>query len=336
MPVQQVSLELKDDIASRLFAIPSAVAPVERQLALHYAAAIWDGTGDVFENGPLLGGATRALAMGMLFNKQREPDSLLQTYDWFSLREPLDLPDDIWDALVTAGMLTRREVNEAESAGSFLPLFEALHRYEEYWPIVRPHVGYLPGHRDDTPKHGEALFTAPDREFGLAFVDGCKSWYGTKHWFREIASRLLPDADIMFQDFGHYTCFWISMLIATFRDRFELKGYVAHTYVWRLHNAPTEAEIELAFPDEPTCVDRATYDEAYDWLTKQAYRRDDRWGVMIHQAHLAAAYAYLGLLDESREILDRLLMQSVWMPYRTYLKQARISPAYTPEARIEL
>lgn len=333
---QQVSIELAPEVEQRLYQLPSATTPGERQLALHYLASQWDGQGDVFENGPLLGGATRALAMGMKFNQRRSPDSLLHTYDWFSLAQPLDLAPDAWIQLVAAGLLTMNEVNEAHAAGTFLPLFTKLHRAEDYWPLVRPHVGYLPGHRGDVPDGGEDVFRADFGDFAVAFVDGCKSWYGTKHWFTELVPRLRPGTDVFFQDYGHYTCFWISSLVGLFRDYFELVAYVDHTYLWRLVRVPSVEVIEERFPDEPTALSKEAYDEIYDRLLQDAFERGDRYCVMIHQAHRAAAYAYVGLVGESQKLLDQLLMTAEWFPYREYLKQARISPTYRPEERIEL
>lgn len=333
---QQIAIELNEDIGNKILEIPSATTYAERQLALHYLAAIWDGTGNVFENGPLLGGSTRALALGMQYNEKREKDSLLWTYDWFSLNQPLDLPDDVWDILIADGLLTREEVDSAHRGGTFLGLFESLHKDESYASLLRPHVGYLPGHRDEKAPDGAWTFEAPDREFGIAYIDGCKSWYGTKFWFQQIAPRLLPNADILFQDFGHYTCFWLPMLIGTFREHFELQAYVDYTYIWRLKSAPTEAEIEEAFPDEPTDLSKDAYDKILKPLHQEAQDRGDRYDVLLLEMQRAAAYAYIGLKDESREILDALLMQAEWFPLRTYLKQARISPTYTPEGRIEL
>lgn len=333
---QQVRVELNDEVEARLAQLPSATTMGERQLALHYLAAMWDGKGDVFENGPLLGGATRALALGMKYNENRSPDSLLQTYDWFSLAQPLDLPQDVWIQLYTAGLITMEEVNDAHAAGTFLPLFVKLHRAEDYWPLVRPHVAYLPGHRGEVPAGGEPIFAAPDREFGIAFVDGCKSWYGTKHWFTEIAPHLRVGSDVLFQDYGHYTCFWISTLVALFQDYFSLVAYVDHTYAWKLKKVPSQATIKKRLPDEPMDLSKAAYDDLYDFLLRGAENRNDRYCVMIHQAHRAAAYAYIGLLDESRALLDDLLMKAEWFPFRGYLQQARISPTYTPEDRIEL
>lgn len=338
---QQIGIELRPEIAERLQQIPSAVTPGERRLALHYTAAYWDGCGDVFENGPLLGGATRPLAMGMLLNEKRDEDSLLHTFDWWNSHEPLDIrPEDV---MQTISDLTdpRKEVERIDRAfwkdGTFLPLFEAIHRNDDYWPLIRTYPGYLPGHRDEVPPEGpETIFKAPEREFSLAFVDGCKSWYGTKYWFKEMASRWLPNTDLMFQDFGHYTCFWIPMLIWTFREHFDLIAYVDFTYVWRLKIAPTEQEIDERFPDEPDGFTRRDYDLAFSGLWKEANERGDSHERLLTQMQTAAAYSYIGLVDEARKGLDDLLMQSEWFGYRSYLKQARISPAYTPEGRIEL
>ncbi len=338
---QQIGIELHENVSAKLLEIPSAVTVAERQLTLHYLTSYWDGTGDIFENGTLLGGATRALGMGMMYNEKRDPDSLLWTYDWFSFREdnPLDVPPEAFDYLVSAGFLTSEDLSVARATGTYQPIFGALHDKEDYWPLVRPRTGYLPGHRDEVPAEGEeAVFSLDDNghEFQIAFVDGCKSWYGTKHWFHEIVPYLRPDTDIMFQDFGHYTCFWIAMLVSTFRERFSPIAYVDRTYIWRLSQPPSRAEVERLFPDEPTDFHRDEYDAAFDWLRQGAEERGDRYAAMIHECHRAAAYAYLGLKDEARDILDKLLMLVEWLPLRDYLKQARISPTYTPEARIEL
>ena len=338
---QQVGIELKPEVAERIGKIPSATTPGERHLALHYTASYWDGVGDIFENGPLLGGSTRALAIGMLHNENRSPTARLQTYDWFSSREPLDVPvESIWQAIAMSGESAEglQKARKAfDEAGTFLPVFESLHSREDYWPLLNAHVGYLPGHRDDVPPEGEEIiFRQPEREFSLAFIDGCKSWYGTKHWFKEMALCWSPNADIMFQDFGHYTCFWLPMLVGTFRDRFELICYVDYTYVWRLKEAPSEDEIEEKYPDEPEGFNIEDYDSVFQGLYQEAIARNDRREVLLLQMQTAAAYAYLGKKDEARKALDHLLMQSEWLPLRPYLKQARISPTYTPEGKIEL
>jgi hypothetical protein len=165
---QMTDIEVAPDIEVALKQLPTATTLNERKLAFHYAANIWDGQTDVFENGPLLGGITRALAIGMYVNERRRPDTRLRTYDWFSLRVGVDLPEGTWRRLVEFGYLTNEQVNAAHAAGTFKPLFEALHSGCDYWPLVQPEVGYLPGHRNDVPKFGESVFYAPaGRKFGL-------------------------------------------------------------------------------------------------------------------------------------------------------------------------
>src|SRR6202000_63498 len=58
-------------VEARVHELPSAASPSERRFLLRFAAYFWDGDGDVFENGPLLGGTTRGLALGMLANPRR-------------------------------------------------------------------------------------------------------------------------------------------------------------------------------------------------------------------------------------------------------------------------
>lgn len=341
---QQVAVDLDPDVTLRLQELPSAVTLAEQQLAVYYLSTIWGGEGNVFENGPLLGGATRALALGMMANSNLSAESRLHTYDWFSLGEPLDLPDNVWEILVSGGDLTQERVDEAHRGGSFLPLFKDLHSKEDYWKLIEPHVGYLPGHAGDRAWDGAQTFALPpvgrqgidSMDFSIAFVDACKSWYGTKYWFTEMLPHLRPGTDLFFQDYGHYTCFWIPMLVETFRDYFELIAYRDYTYIWRLNEVPSASVAWAIYPDEPDGFTPQAYGETFTRLAEEARERGDEWGTMMAQMQCAAAYAYLGDKEKARRILDELLMKAAYLPYRPYMKLARISPTYTPEGRIEL
>ena len=183
---------LSDELEARLNQLPSATSPAERRFLLRFASRLWDGHGDVFENGPLLGGTTRALALGMLASPRRGPTARLHTYDWFSTRVELDVKDSIWPSLVRHGLITEDDANSVDS-GSFLQAYEALHSGHDYSPLVRAHVGYLPGAPDDDP-FGDPRFEPVERQFSLVFVDGCKSWYGTRFWLERMADRMLPAA----------------------------------------------------------------------------------------------------------------------------------------------
>jgi hypothetical protein len=334
---QMTDIEVAPDIEVALKQLPTATTLNERKLAFHYAANIWDGQTDVFENGPLLGGITRALAIGMYVNERRRPDARLRTYDWFSLRVGVDLPEGTWRRLVEFGYLTNEQVKAAHAAGTFKPLFEALHSGCDYWPLVQSEVGYLPGHRNDVPKFGESVFYAPaGHKFGLAFVDGCKSWYGTKHWFFEIAPHLAPDTHVLFQDYGTHTCFWLPMLVGLMPDCFQLRANVDHTYAFQILKPVRQEEIESIYPDEPADLGREIYDAVFDTHLEAASKRNDRWQIMVLQVQRAAAYAYIGYKDEARAILDELLMNPEWLQHRHFLESARRAPTYSPEGEILL
>ena len=62
---------MEEELERRVDELVSAASVNERRFLLRFASTFWDGEGDVFENGPLLGGTTRGLALGMLANPRR-------------------------------------------------------------------------------------------------------------------------------------------------------------------------------------------------------------------------------------------------------------------------
>jgi hypothetical protein len=332
-----LSTDSDPDLDSVLTELPSATTVAERRMLQRYATVFWDGAGDVFENGPLLGGSTRALAIGMLRNPRRSADALLHTYDWFSNRVPLDLAPGTFERLLAEGRLTTAQYQASQALGSFKPVFDALHGGHDYSPLVRSHVGYLPGHRGELPAHGEPVFSAPqDRLFSLVFVDGCKSWYGTKYWLTELCHHIPVGTHFLFQDFGQYTCFWLPTLVGLLPDHFRIVAHVDHTYAFRLLSPITAELVESRFPDEPTEVSRATFDALFDTLLAQAGARGDMHGIAALATQRAAAYAYIGLVDEARAAIDGLLARPELIAERDYLLRARRSPTYRPEGPIML
>jgi hypothetical protein len=45
------------------------------------------------------------------------------------------------------------------------------------------------------------------------FIDGCKGWYGTKHFAREATTATTAKSWLIFQGYGWYTCFWLPSLV---------------------------------------------------------------------------------------------------------------------------
>jgi hypothetical protein len=330
--------DLPEALEARLFEIPGATSWNERRFLCRFASRFWDGRGDVFENGPLLGGTTRPLALGMLANPARTPGALLQTFDWFHSALGLDLHPQAFDSMIERGLITRAQKAEMDATGSFKRLFDSLHSGHDYSPLVRSHVAYLPGSPGDTPATGEPVFEPPpDRRYSLVFVDGCKSWYGTKHWLTQLCPYVESGSHFIFQDYGWYTCFWLPTLIGVLPHHFRLVAHVDDTYAFELRRELDPETVEASFPDHPSQFGRDAFDELFMLALIDAGERSDAHAMVSLTIQHAGAMAYLGELDEAREHVAALLARPECFPYRRrMIEPALRSPTYTPEGPILL
>jgi hypothetical protein len=323
------------ELEARVTQLPSAASPNERRFLLRFAAIFWDGRGDVFENGPLLGGTTRGLALGMLHHPNRDPDALLHTFDWFAAHEG-DLPP-VWEQLIAARIIDRSDYEEMLASGSFQKVFDRIHSGQDYSPLVRSHEAYLPGRPGDAPE-GRKLFEVPEgRTFDIVFVDGCKSWYGTKYWAMEIAGHVRPGSHFVFQDYGWYTCFWLPCFHALFEDHFRLVAHVDDTYAFQLVRALDRAAIEERFPDQPGGLERDEFDDIFLKLSMDAGVRGDTHAMVSLTIQHAGSMAYLGYKDDASAHISTLLGRPELFQYRDrMILRALRSPTYTPEGPILL
>lgn len=329
---------LEPALHQRLDELPTATSIHERCFLFRFAARFWDGRGDVFENGPLLGGTTRALALGMLANARRQPGTALHTYDWFSSRVPLDLPAGAFERLVAEGFVTPAQQAAMEGSGSFQGVYDALHAGEDYGALITSHEAYLPGARDDVPAHGEAVYAGPERgPLGLVFVDGCKSWYGTKHWFARTCESIRAGGHLVFQDYGWYTCFWLPVLVGLLPEHFVLIAHVDDTYAFELIEPVDPAAVDARFPDHPAELGRKELDRVFSAALTDAGNRGDTHGIVAHTIQHAAALAYLGRRDEARERIAAMRSRPEFASLRErFIERAIVSPTYTPEGPITL
>jgi hypothetical protein len=328
--------EFDPELEARVNQLPSAASANERRFLLRFAAHFWDGDGDVFENGPLLGGTTRGLALGMLANPNRREHALLHTFDWFSAEEG-DLPP-VWDQMIAAGWITQSDYDEMLRSGSFQDVFDKLHSDQDYTSLVRSHEAYLPGHRGEEAPGGRAIFAPPQgREYSLVFVDGCKSWYGTKYWILEMCDKVRPGAHFVFQDYGWYTCFWLPVLHAVLEEHFRLVAHVDDTYAFELVRSLAREVVEERFADEPAGMGRDAFDEIFLALSIDAGVRSDVHTMVSLTIQHAGALAYLGHKAEAREHIASMLGRPEFFPFRERMIQRALhSPTYTPEGPIVL
>ncbi len=326
------------ELDARLDGIPTATTVLERRFLLRYVAYFWDGQGDVFENGPLLGGTTRALAFGMLAHADRDKDTLLHTHDWFSSRVELDLPPGTFEQMAARGTISGQIKREMEASGSFQALYDSLHAGQDYSPLVRSYEAYLPGHRGDVPAHGETVFEPPPgRAFSIVFVDGCKSWYGTRHWIERMCDRIPAGSHVIMQDYGWYSCFWLPALIGSLPEHFRLVAHIDDTYAFELTRELRLETVVARFPDEPEDFGREAFDELFVRLIVDAGERNDIHSIVALTIQHAAALATLGLKDEARGRIEAMRGRPEFAAYRgRFIEAALRSPTYTPEGPVML
>ena len=100
LSVRLLASDLPEQLQTGLSELPCATSLDERRFLCRLASRFWDGRDDVFENGSMLGGTTRALLLGMLANPAREPHALLQTFDWFHSGPDADVSGVPFDAMI--------------------------------------------------------------------------------------------------------------------------------------------------------------------------------------------------------------------------------------------
>jgi hypothetical protein len=316
---------------AQLDRIPSATTPGERNLIRAFAAELWNGRDDVFENGPLLGGTTRALALGMLANPAREPSARLQTHDWFNAGVALDVPPQSFDALIAQGALDPAARDEMNRTGSFKPVFDDVHSGQDYSGFLVSHTAALPGTPEDEQTMADLFAPDPEATWNLLLVDGCKSWYGTRYFLEKTAAAIPAGSHIMMQDYGWYSCFWLTSMVGLWPERFRLIAHIDATYGFEVSAPIDPAEVRDGFPVSPEALGAPGFDDLYgDLLRRAEGLADSRLRVAL-TLHNAAAHAYLDDKERARAMIDALAQEPWAAPHRGHIEAARRRPTYRPD-----
>jgi hypothetical protein len=329
---------LPSELDRRLLQLPGATTNDERRFLCRFAGQLWDGKGDVFENGPLFGGTTRALALGMLANPKRSSGALLQTFDWFYYASDTDAAGVSFDAMIRSRLISSGQKREMEQSKSFKGVFDTLHSGHDYSPLVRAHVAYLPGAPGATAKTGEPTFELPEgRRYSLVFIDGCKSWYGTRYTFERLAPFIEPGSHLIFQDYGWYTCFWLPSFVSVLGEHFRLVAHVDDTYAFEMV-APFDAEtVRDRFPEHPKDLGIDAFDDLFMRALIDAGERSDIHAMVALTIQHAGAMAYLGMTTEAKDHIAAMLGRPEFFPFRRrMIERALVSPTYTPDGPIYL
>lgn len=312
--------------------IPSEASVAEKKFLYRFFASTWSGRGVVFEIGPFLGGTSRAIAMGMQENPRCSDGAMLRTYDRFSDYHGEGL-ESILKPLFDSGVLTEAQRHDIVDSGSFMKAYQEIHKSHAYSKLICPLNEVLP----DTPEELDTLenvfHTSVSDTCDAVFIDGAKSWFGTRHAMIEFSKITKPGAYYIFQDYGWYTCFWLPSFIGAMAGTFRLIWYVDNTYVFQQVADMNEKEIAAAYPAQAEQVPVEMFERLFEGMSKEAKERGDRRGAITYRIQLAAAWAYIGLQDEARNLLDKLANQPEAAPYLGLVTDARKSPTYYPKSK---
>jgi len=310
--------------------IPTETTMGERKFLFNFFAQIWRGHYHVLEIGSFLGGSTRAIASGMQVNPNRLDRTKLHTFDKFDNYYKPDQLLNFLSPLFESGALKEEAGEQIKHSSDFMNVFRLIHREHEYYHLIKQKRGVLPDKVEDTVNLENIFKLAPGLMFDAVFVDGCKSWYGTKYFMREISASVLPGSYFIFQDYGAFTCFWIPVFVAMMQDYFKLVAYVDNTYTFRLTKHMDVQEMEQRFPNSPESMGKSNFELIFTELLKKAADCDDTFLLMNYQLQHAAALAYIGERDETRNKIVNLLKHPEFTKHRNWILKTLNVPTYRP------
>jgi len=328
--------EEDDLLTGYLSQFPTETTLNERKLLFSFFMSYWEGSRDVLEIGPFLGGTSRAIAMGMLHSPNRRGEPKLHTYDKFrDYYQPEQLLRTL-APMFEAGLLDDEIRDVIEQRNSFREVYESLHRGHDYSPLIEVHTGLLPSTPDEEVDPADLFSLPEDRAYSAVFVDGAKSWYGTKRFMTEALAHTGPGAYYIFQDYGAHTCFWIPVFLELTKEHFRLVANVDHTYVYQQRHEISAADVALVFPDSPYDFSLADYRQIFRNLYDTALAHDNTYTLLNYQLQHAAALSYIGHIEEARNRIVDLLKTPHALRYREWIQNALRVPTYRPDGNVNL
>ena len=205
----------QEALHARLTELPSATTVGERWFFHNYAAHLWSGDARHLRERP----AARRHDARDRHRHARQPaprprGACCTRTTGSTAKIALDVDDPSFDRLIAAGLLRPRDARRAARApATSAASSRSCTRGHDYSPLLRVHTSALPGSVAESHTMADLYVQDAEARFDLVFVDGCKSWYGTRWFLERIAPTIRPGAHVVMQDFGWYTCFWLSALV---------------------------------------------------------------------------------------------------------------------------
>ena len=321
-----ISPQLRDAFLNQ---IPSETSAGERGYLFDFFQSRWDGVGTVVELGPFLGGTSRAIAWGMACNPRLSPTAAFHTFDRFDVYYSPEKLREAVEPMVRCALFTKAEADDLCREANFERLFHAIHAPHDYSRLIRLHNSALPDLPADIDGSTALDCLANAEPISAVFVDGCKSWASTHYAMKFLLPRLQVGAPVIFQDFGWYTCFWISSVAHALRDFITPESHVDSTYTFRLTRPVTENDVTKNFARTPAEMSPTFFAEASEVLLKRSRREGDLRAELIAQLHYVAALMTIGRRGAAANVLKQLEVKR-YASFANMIRGCIKSPTYLP------
>jgi len=178
----------------------------ERSYAKYYTENEYTGQGEIVDLGSWLGSFTLPLILGLKNNKNYDKlkEKQIHVYEGF-------IWESSWMEKEVIGTKLEGKYKEGDN---FLDSF--LEQISPYQDMVKINMGDL-----------TTMTWEKEKPIEFLLVDAIKNWDLTNHIIQQFFPALIPNVSlIQHQDFCHYNCSWIHLIMYRFRDYFEPILYV--------------------------------------------------------------------------------------------------------------
>lgn len=328
------ALPVPPAVAAELYNVPCEVSVEERTLLYNFFRYVWSGQNSVVEIGPLFGGSTRAIAMGMMDNPVRSSNAKYLVYDRFIAYYERPKFIERLAPLFQKAVLGPDDLDAIQRGPlhpEFFEIFKKIHSRTSYAGILNAYKARLPDTRAHIEQIGADIVTIPpDTMLDIAFIDGCKSWFSTKYFMKQVVACTRPGSFHFFQDFAWYSCFWIPSFVMAFQDCFRLTAFCMTTYLFQQVKPITPAMIDERFPDTPEEVGAQRLEEQFLMLLEIARQTNDVFGMVFFTLQRASALAYCGQTERAKTLILDLSKAPCSPPYQQQISNALVAPTYRP------
>jgi hypothetical protein len=204
VPIQPILTYKNYQLESRLINCLGMTSREERSYVKDYAKNDYTGQGEIVDLGCRLGSLILSLAIGLEENKQVNSQGIIiHAYDLFR-----------WESWMSAKVIGTDLENKYQTEDNFLDSF--LTQINPYQNQVKVYEGDL-----------KTMIWDKDKPIEFLLVDAMKNWDLTNHIFQEFCPALIPNISVIhYQDFCHYRCGWIHLIMYRLKDYFEPIFYV--------------------------------------------------------------------------------------------------------------